>query len=94
MQVEQQDFFSDWRRSRQSPPVRVFSFILIKLIRFYQRYISFMLPPSCRFEPTCSSYTIEAFQKKSFPRALYLSARRILRCNPFCKGGYDPLPDD
>ncbi|HPT72008.1 MAG TPA: membrane protein insertion efficiency factor YidD [Candidatus Cloacimonadota bacterium] len=65
---------------------------LILLIRFYQRYITHMLPPSCRFQPTCSHYALQAFSKYPFFKALYLSVRRILKCHPFHKGGYDPLP--
>jgi uncharacterized protein len=64
----------------------------IWLIRFYQRYITHLLPPSCRFEPSCSHYALQAFRKYPFFKALYLSVRRILKCHPFHKGGYDPLP--
>jgi uncharacterized protein len=64
----------------------------ILLIKFYQRYITHMLPPSCRFEPSCSHYALQAFHKYPFFKALYLSIRRILKCHPFHKGGIDPLP--
>ncbi|MCR5081058.1 MAG: membrane protein insertion efficiency factor YidD [Treponema sp.] len=64
----------------------------IVLIRFYQICISPLFPPSCRFTPTCSNYALEAFRKYGPFKGLYLSVKRILRCNPFCKGGYDPVP--
>ncbi|HOH97935.1 MAG TPA: membrane protein insertion efficiency factor YidD [Candidatus Cloacimonadota bacterium] len=64
----------------------------ILLIRLYKAVISPWLPRSCRFTPSCSSYAMQAFQHYKVPKALYLSIRRILRCNPFHPGGYDPLP--
>ncbi len=67
-------------------------YICIKMIKGYQKYISPGLPPRCRFYPTCSSYSIEAFEKYGFIKGLYLSVKRILKCNPFFKGGYDPVP--
>ncbi|HOK23557.1 MAG TPA: membrane protein insertion efficiency factor YidD [Candidatus Hydrothermia bacterium] len=65
--------------------------IPILLIRFYQKFISPFLPHTCRFYPTCSSYAIEALKKKGFLKGLVLSIWRIIRCNPFSKGGYDPV---
>ncbi|MBO5124784.1 MAG: membrane protein insertion efficiency factor YidD [Spirochaetaceae bacterium] len=65
---------------------------LCVLIRFYQICISPLFPPSCRFYPTCSSYALEAIQRHGPFRGTYLAVKRILRCNPFCKGGYDPVP--
>jgi len=65
--------------------------IMILLIRFYQKYISPLKRPSCRFYPTCSSYAIQAYKKYGFFKGSVLSIWRILRCNPFCKGGYDPV---
>lgn len=65
---------------------------LCVLIRFYQICISPLFPPSCRFYPTCSSYALEAVQQHGPFKGTYLAAKRILRCNPFCKGGYDPVP--
>ena len=67
--------------------------VMIWLIRLYQKYISPLKPPCCRFTPSCSSYAIEAFRKRGFFVGLILTVYRILRCNPFCKGGYDPVPD-
>ncbi|MCR4952569.1 MAG: membrane protein insertion efficiency factor YidD [Treponema sp.] len=62
------------------------------LIRFYQICISPLFPPSCRYTPTCSAYAMEAIQKYGPGKGLYLAIKRILRCNPFCQGGYDPVP--
>ncbi|HAZ19383.1 MAG TPA: membrane protein insertion efficiency factor YidD [Clostridiales bacterium] len=66
--------------------------ICIQLIRGYQKYISPLHKPSCRFTPTCSQYAIQAFEKHHFLYALALTIWRVLRCNPFCKGGDDPVP--
>lgn len=66
--------------------------IVIALITFYRTAISPSLPRSCRFEPSCSAYALQAFRKYNVFKAFWLSFTRILRCNPFCKGGYDPLP--
>ncbi len=66
--------------------------ILIKPIKFYQKYISPLKPPSCRFTPTCSNYAIEAIERFGFFRGLILSIWRVLRCNPYSKGGEDPVP--
>ncbi|MCH5187221.1 MAG: membrane protein insertion efficiency factor YidD [Oscillospiraceae bacterium] len=64
----------------------------IFLIKFYQKFISPIKTPCCRFNPTCSEYALEAFKRHGALKGFYLSVRRILRCNPFCKGGYDPVP--
>ena len=64
------------------------------MINFYRRYLSpLKRTPTCRFYPTCSAYAIEAFQKRGFFVGMILTVYRILRCNPFCRGGYDPVPD-
>ena len=69
-------------------------YICIALIRFYRKFISpLKRNPTCRFTPTCSAYALEAFQKRGFFVGLYLSVWRVLRCNPFCAGGYDPVPE-
>ena len=62
------------------------------LIRFYQRRLSVLTPAACRFHPTCSHYTYEAIEKFGFWRGFWLGTCRIVRCNPFCRGGYDPVP--
>ena len=61
-------------------------------IRFYQREISPLCPPRCRYIPTCSEYALEAVEKYGAVKGSFLAAKRILRCNPFHKGGYDPVP--
>nr|WP_290669336.1 membrane protein insertion efficiency factor YidD [Ardenticatena sp.] len=66
--------------------------IALWLIRFYQRYISPLTGPSCRFQPTCSQYTYEAIEKYGFVKGMWLGIKRILRCHPFHPGGYDPVP--
>lgn len=65
---------------------------LCLLIRVYQRAISPFFPPSCRFVPTCSSYAIEALTTHGSLKGSWLTLRRLLRCHPLCKGGYDPVP--
>lgn len=67
--------------------------LMIWLIRLYQKFISPLKPPCCRFTPTCSTYAIEAFRKRGFFVGFALTVWRILRCNPFCRGGYDPVPE-
>lgn len=66
--------------------------LALGLIRFYQKRISPLLPPSCIYEPSCSQYTYEAIQIHGALRGSWMGFRRILRCNPFAKGGYDPVP--
>ena len=65
---------------------------LISLIRFYKRAISPYMPQACRFTPTCSEYAVQAIERYGALKGLWLSIWRVLRCNPFCKGGYDPVP--
>ncbi len=65
---------------------------LLGTIRFYRRFVSPGLPPSCRFSPTCSEYALEAVSRHGALKGGFLALWRILRCNPFCKGGYDPVP--
>lgn len=65
--------------------------VMILLIRFYQKVISPMFPPCCRFQPTCSQYALEAVGKYGIWKGGRKAIWRILRCNPFCKGGYDPV---
>ena len=58
----------------------------------YKRFLSPILPPACRFEPTCSVYARECFERFGFARALWLTTRRVGRCHPFHPGGFDPAP--
>jgi len=62
------------------------------LIKLYQNTLSKVLPSVCRFQPTCSHYALEAIKKYGFTRGSWLAAKRIVRCNPFSEGGYDPVP--
>ncbi|MEI6090885.1 MAG: membrane protein insertion efficiency factor YidD [bacterium] len=69
-------------------------YLFIYIIKFYRRFLSPVLPASCRFYPTCSEYSLEAFQKYGFFKGFWLATYRVIRCNPFNKGGYDPLPEN
>ena len=66
--------------------------LCIMLVKIYRKYISPLKPTCCRFEPTCSQYALEAFEEWGFFRGFYLTLMRILRCHPFCRGGFDPVP--
>ncbi|MGY3734818.1 membrane protein insertion efficiency factor YidD [Lactococcus hircilactis] len=66
--------------------------IFISLVRFYQRFISTLTSPSCRYYPTCSTYMIQALEKHGSKGAL-MGIARILRCHPFCTPGYDIVPE-
>ena len=66
--------------------------ILLRVIRFYQRAVSPLFPPRCRYIPTCSEYALEAVEKYGAAKGTLLAAKRFLRCDPFHKGGYDPVP--
>ena len=65
---------------------------MIAAIRFYQRNISPLCPPRCRYIPTCSEYALEAVEKYGAVKGGCMAAKRIARCHPFHKGGYDPVP--
>ena len=67
--------------------------LFLQLIRFYQRNISVHTPPACRFQPTCSQYAYTAIERFGALKGGWLAIRRLLRCNPFCRGGYDPVPE-
>ena len=67
--------------------------ILVAILRFYKRHISPLLPNACIYTPTCSEYAMEAIQKHGVIKGTGLAIWRILRCNPFMKGGYDPVPE-
>ena len=66
---------------------------LVALVRVYQRLISPLLGPRCRFYPSCSNYCVEALHKHGAVRGTYLTARRIVRCHPLNEGGFDPVPE-
>ena len=65
------------------------SVALVPLV-FYKRFISPLLPPACRFQPTCSEYAMESIRRRGLGTGVWLSLRRVLRCNPLHPGGYDP----
>ena len=67
-------------------------YIMIRMIRFYQKYLSLLKSTKCPYYPTCSQYGLEAIQKYGAVKGGLLALWRILRCNPFSKGGYDPVP--
>ncbi len=64
----------------------------LDLIRFYQMSISQVTRPSCRFVPSCSQYTYEAIEKFGLVRGVWMGAKRLVRCHPFSRGGFDPVP--
>jgi putative membrane protein insertion efficiency factor len=66
--------------------------LLVALVRGYQLLLRPVLPPACRFQPSCSAYAIEALQRHGAFRGTWLTARRLSRCHPFCEGGLDPVP--
>jgi putative membrane protein insertion efficiency factor len=66
--------------------------VALLLLRFYKRFLSPLLPPMCRFEPTCSVYTMQAVEKYGALRGSWLGMRRLARCHPFNPGGWDPVP--
>ncbi len=66
--------------------------LLIRIVRFYQKRVSPTKPSCCRFIPTCSAYAIEAIETHGAFKGFFLSLWRVIRCNPLCKGGYDPVP--
>lgn len=68
--------------------------LAIGAIGLYQRWVSPLLPPACRFTPTCSEYAREAYERYGFFRGSALAAARVARCHPFHPGGYDPVPED
>lgn len=70
---------------------KIVNFVPVSLIRFYRTVISPLLGPSCRYFPTCSQYALDAYREHNFFYASWLTLWRVLRCNPFSKGGYDPV---
>ena len=72
---------------------KIIIFPLVLLIRFYQEAISPFTPSTCRFEPTCSSYFLEALKVHGLIKGSYLGIKRILSCHPWGKTGYDPVPE-
>lgn len=67
--------------------------LMLAALRFYKRAVSPLLPPACRYTPTCSDYAYEAVSRHGVLRGLWLAATRVARCHPLSRGGYDPVPD-
>lgn len=83
-------FFLSLILMEQLKKILIFPFVV--LIRFYQLVISPLTPPSCRFTPTCSHYTLEALKKHGLFKGSWLGLKRIAKCHPWGKSGYDPVP--
>ncbi len=77
----------------QSSQPNPLQWMLLKLVRFYQLFLSPLMGRSCRYEPTCSSYMIQAIERFGALRGSWMGIRRIFRCHPFHPGGYDPVPE-
>ncbi|HSU80321.1 MAG TPA: membrane protein insertion efficiency factor YidD [Candidatus Angelobacter sp.] len=67
--------------------------LALLMIQFYRRFISPITPPTCRFYPTCSQYGYEAIERFGFIKGVYLLLKRIIKCQPFHPGGFDPVPE-
>lgn len=72
---------------------KILNIVILTLLKFYQACISPMFPGCCRFRPTCSEYAVQAFSKFDFITALVLTIKRLSKCHPFGKKGYDPIPE-
>jgi len=72
--------------------VSILARLAVLMVRGYQVTLSPLLPSACRYQPSCSAYMIEAVERHGALRGVWLGARRILRCHPFARGGYDPVP--
>ena len=66
--------------------------LAVAFLRLYKRWLSPLLPPVCRFVPSCSEYSMEAFARHGFFRGFWLTVKRLAKCHPFHPGGYDPVP--
>lgn len=68
-------------------------YLVLDFLKLYKTLLSPLFPPACRFEPSCSEYATQAVEKYGAIRGTWLGLKRILRCQPFCKGGHDPIPE-
>ncbi|MBA3334258.1 MAG: membrane protein insertion efficiency factor YidD [Pyrinomonadaceae bacterium] len=66
-------------------------YLILDFLRLYKTFLSPFLPPSCRFTPTCSEYAVQAVEKYGAFQGTWRAAKRLLRCQPFCEGGHDPV---
>ena len=78
--------------SPESSPTTALQRVALALLRGYKRFISPLLPPACRFQPTCSEYAAESVQYYGVMRGIWMALCRLLRCHPFHRGGFDPVP--
>jgi putative membrane protein insertion efficiency factor len=67
-------------------------YLVIDLLKLYKTFLSPFLPPSCRFTPTCSEYAMQAVEKHGALKGTWMAFKRLMRCQPFCAGGHDPVP--
>jgi hypothetical protein len=72
--------------------VSIVARLAVLMVRGYQVTVSPLLPSACRYQPSCSAYMVEAVERHGALRGVWLGAKRILRCHPFARGGYDPVP--
>ena len=89
---ESTDITEACSRHKVTVKASIISRSLIAMVRFYRRRVSPMSAPRCRYLPTCSAYALEALEKYGALKGSLLSLRRVLRCHPFRKGGFDPVP--
>jgi hypothetical protein len=66
-------------------------YLVLDFLKLYKTFLSPFLPPACRFTPTCSEYAMQAVEKYGSLRGTWMAVKRVLRCQPFCKGGFDPV---
>ena len=71
---------------------KILIFPIVFLVKIYQNIISPLFPPTCRYSPTCSEYSIQALKKYGLIKGVYLSVKRIINCHPWGGSGYDPIP--
>jgi uncharacterized protein len=67
--------------------------LILLVLRGYKRFLSPLLPPACRFEPTCSIYMMQSVERFGAIRGTWMGTKRLCRCQPFCQGGHDPVPE-
>ena len=91
--LAEQDAVMVWPHLLVRHGVAALAILLVVLVRAYQRLVSPLFPATCRYSPSCSEYAAQALLRHGLARGLWLSARRVLRCNPWSQGGVDPVPE-